>query len=345
MAHEIDTAANGKARMFYAGETPWHGLGQAVEKEVTAEAAIQLAELDWEVELRDLYLGHRDENGNEMLDSLVPNRKAVVRKDSGNFLGAVGTKYYPIQNREIFSFLDEVVGEGQAVYHTAGSLRNGSRIFITLKLPESMEIGPDKIDKYLVFMAGHDGTMSVHGKWTPVRVVCMNTASAAFEGNTDRRINSDIKIRHTPNYREKISLARDALGLANAYYKQAEEVFNRLLDKPISDINMHKFVGDLFPGEIQEDDTYKITKGIQKNRDKVEVLFHEGIGQNAVANTGWAAYNAVTEYVDHHRGSRVREGQNAKDVRFDSIMVGAGEELRQQAMNLLLSDIPISTRV
>ena len=35
--------------MFYAGQTPWHGLGKAVPAEVTAQEAIKLAGLDWKV--------------------------------------------------------------------------------------------------------------------------------------------------------------------------------------------------------------------------------------------------------------------------------------------------------
>ena len=55
MSHEIEIR-EGQAQMMYAGQVPWHGLGTAVEREVTSEAAIRLAGLDWLVEKRPMYL-------------------------------------------------------------------------------------------------------------------------------------------------------------------------------------------------------------------------------------------------------------------------------------------------
>lgn len=56
MAHELEVKKNGEARMFYAGKAPWHGLGTAGEKEVTAAAALKLSDLEWEVEKQPRYL-------------------------------------------------------------------------------------------------------------------------------------------------------------------------------------------------------------------------------------------------------------------------------------------------
>ena len=43
MAHNVET-------MFYAGrEKPWHGLGRQVHEALTAEEAIKMAGLDWNV--------------------------------------------------------------------------------------------------------------------------------------------------------------------------------------------------------------------------------------------------------------------------------------------------------
>ncbi len=37
--------------MFWYGETPWHGLGKEVLSTLTAEEAIKVAGLNWEVEV------------------------------------------------------------------------------------------------------------------------------------------------------------------------------------------------------------------------------------------------------------------------------------------------------
>lgn len=151
MAHEIEIMENGTARTFYAGEEPWHGLGQAVEREVTSEAAIKLAGLDWTVEKREMFLpGKVKIDDIPVVGQQVPKFFATVRTEDESILGVVGNEYTVIQNEEAFAFLDLLVSEGAAMYNCAGSLFGGRRIFITCKLPESMQVGPDQVDKYLV---------------------------------------------------------------------------------------------------------------------------------------------------------------------------------------------------
>jgi len=95
MAHELANT-NGKTAMAYFGEVPWHRLGTKLENPATAEEAITAAGLDYEVELTRLVTVN---------DILVPNRRAVVRQDSKEVLGVVGTCYQPVQNRECFGFM------------------------------------------------------------------------------------------------------------------------------------------------------------------------------------------------------------------------------------------------
>ena len=45
MAHNIET-------MAYAGEVPWHGLGKAVDSNMTPAQMLEAAGLDWSVSKR-----------------------------------------------------------------------------------------------------------------------------------------------------------------------------------------------------------------------------------------------------------------------------------------------------
>ena len=67
MAHEVET-------MFSARELPWHGLGTVTEDVLTAKEAIETAGLDWEVELRSLFVSLPGGNRKKIED-----RKAVMR--------------------------------------------------------------------------------------------------------------------------------------------------------------------------------------------------------------------------------------------------------------------------
>jgi phage/plasmid-like protein (TIGR03299 family) len=307
-------------------------LGTAVEKEVTSTAALKLAGLDWQVEKRPIYA----DNGIGEPSIPVTSHEAVFRTEDNRFLGVVGKGYELIQNEDAFAFLDALVGEGLAMFHTAGSIFGGRRVFISCKMPSSIQVGPDQVDKYLTLCTGHDGSMAMHVKWTPIRVVCWNTMSAAFNIYGGKVHATDcVTIRHTKNYKEKIDEARRLLNLTEVYYKRLDECFQRLIETPMSNIEFVNFSKKMYPDEKKED-TDKILDR-KKQREDLMHLFSNGIGNNAkgVKCTRWAALNAVTEYIDHEK--KYWEGKNStvSDSRMNSIVWGAGSSVKKRALELL----------
>lgn len=336
MAHEIETR-NGQACMMYAGKTPWHGLGVKVEKEVTSAACIRLAGLDWTVEKHPLYIAaEKTIDGIPVIGSKAPDRYGVVRMDDRKVLGVVGSAYIPIQNTEAFGFLDSLVGEGLAMYHTAGSLFGGRKVFIACKLPTSVQVGPDQIDKYLVLATAHDGSMMMHVKWTPIRVVCWNTMSAAFGigRNGEVRATDCVSIIHRGRVQEQVKAARDVLGLTEVYYKRVEECFNKLRETKLRECDVTRFFNRLIP-DGEGADGKKIDRS--KNREVLRTLYRNGIGNEHldVAGTKWAAFNAVTEYVDHSRAYHACESGGKEDVRMNAIVWGAGSKMKKEALEML----------
>ena len=75
MAHNITQAKNGQYMTAWAGDTPWHRLGQQADGLMTATEALIAANLDWLVEKRPLY--NQTENGPEV----VPDTYGVFRKE------------------------------------------------------------------------------------------------------------------------------------------------------------------------------------------------------------------------------------------------------------------------
>lgn len=331
MAHELEIT-NGEARMF-ATKPAWHNLGTIVDGAKTAGEAIALAKMDTTAELQEIFI-----QGSALVDDIpvigtkIEGKKAVVRED-GNILGVVGNDYHIIQNVDCFDFMDDLIGSGHAVYETAGSLRNGSRIFMTCKLPEAMNIGPDKIDKYLLLSSSHDGSLSLQVRWTPVRVVCQNTLSMAMRGASNC-----VNIRHTRSYKDKIQQARQLLELTEVYYNNMEVEFNKLLDESMTASDFTAFSKALFPDTLTAEDGSSEASGqAKRRRSDIENLYINGMGHEDIAGTRWAAFNAVTEYVDHHKVNRVRAGRNKDDVRMESTQWGSGSLLKQKAFNMLVA--------
>ena len=334
MAHNIEVT-NGIASMVYAGEVPWHKLGQAVEKEITWASAAKLAGLDRPCEKRPMYLA-----GKSIIDGIpnigkeIKESVAVVRIDDDAILGVVSPKYHIIQNTECFELVDEIVGAGQAVFHTAASLLGGRRIFCTLKFPKDAQIGPDLINMYLLMTSSHDGKSSLHLRWTPVRVVCNNTLNTAL--GYDEHVGgapASFNIAHTKNYETKILQARAVLKLTEQYYARMEQEFIKLIESPFAHADMVRLSETLFPSDTAP------LPGVTKNkREKLLDLFHNGRGNNTpeVKDTRWAAFNAVTDFVDHHQQVISKGTELAKsEARMNSSTFGTGARLRQQAFELL----------
>jgi phage/plasmid-like protein (TIGR03299 family) len=315
MAHNLHINSAGQASMMYVGETPWHKLGKKLDKPATAEEAIHAAGLDYTVQKKPL---KAIINGKCHVP--VADHYATVRLDTNQILGVVGSRYEAIQNRDAFSFFDAIVDHGEAIYHTAGALGNGERIWILAQLPGYIKIGKDDIiNKYLLLTNSHDGSSLVRAKLTPIRVVCNNTLSAALKGSEQ-----EARIRHTANAVVKLEQAHKILGLTNDLYTQLDYIFNRMQLKRITDKQLLDYVKALVPDNPIADSNIR-TENI---RSTILDLHQSGQGASMCRGSLWGAYNALTEYTDHV--------QNSKDTskQLNSVWFGSGEQLKRRAYQL-----------
>lgn len=260
---------------------------------------------------------------------VIPDQRATVRLDNNCPFGVVGTRYNVIQNIEAFSFFDSVVGEGQAIYHTAGALGNGERIWILAKLPKDLVVdGDDVIEKYLILTNSHDGRSPLQMYFSPVRVVCQNTLNMSLPD-----AKKGVSIRHTSNYRNKEDEARRVLGIAVKFYEDFGTIADRLID-----FKMNTKAADLYFLSLLkvENSTEEDSTRMKNQKNALLNLFENGKGNRKpdVRHSAWAAYNAVTEYTDHYR--TVEGLENDKSNRLRSIWFGSGADLKGRAFDRIL---------
>ena len=318
MAHNLNIT-NGIAS-FASTETAWHGLGQIVESAMTAEQAIKLAHLDYEVAKTPCVGFETTETG---INEITLEEKYITyRKDTLQGFGVVGSRYEIVQNCDAFKFFDAIVGEGIAMYETAGALGKGEKIFISAKMPDVIEVAGlkgDVTEMYILLTSSHDGSGSIKALITPVRVVCQNTLNAALKEHFNK-----VSIRHTTNVKENLENAHKLLGITHKYLKELDNCFNYLAKKKITDDAVQKLIADLFA--TQKDDSTR-AKNI---RAEVFKSYQTGVGQEAILGTAWGAYNGITYYLDHVKGYK----DDTK--KFNAITEGQSATITQYAMEALI---------
>ena len=321
------TITNSKAELAYTGETPWHGLGTKVDHHMTSREAIEAAGLAWSVTKMPLYTKGQRNGGTS-----ATGYYGIFREDTGEcFMAGCKNQYTPLQNMDAFSFMDGVLGEGLATYEVVGSLAGGRKVFALAKLPESIEVAHrDSVDQYLLLANSHDGTTAVTVQWTPIRVVCNNTLTAAL-AQKGRKFHH----RHTLNFSRSIGDAREILGLASQYFKEWAIQAEALVTRQLTRAEELVILGQVFTLDQDRVTAIATDGGAHKGREQALLdcltLAHYGQGNESFAGTAWGLFNGVTEWIDHHCATRDLTG----DRRLYSSWFEDHARLRDRAWSLI----------
>ena len=304
MAHELETGANGEVAFASLREPAWHGLGTVFEEEVTTAEMLELAHLDnWNVGLSEIPIpdGFVSDKTNYFV-----TRDNPFTDGQKDILGIVGERYNTLQNEDLFTFGDNLL-DGGGRWETAGSIKGGRVVFGALALERETVLDPngvsDKVNTYLLVNTSHDGSVSIMASITPVRVVCANTLAMAIGSGVGhwRNAKQSFKIRHTQTAEGKIQIAREALGLANAYMDEFDKMAQAMIETEITNDQFQDILRAVYP--MPEDDK----KGAMKKwQNKIELIEDVYTGQfnGMIAGTAWGALNGITERLDWYRSGR-----------------------------------------
>jgi len=315
--------------MMYVGDVPWHGNGVYVGDEpVRSDVARVKSGLTWRADKKRIFAATASKSeGGRLIE--VPDMFAVVRDSDDAILGTVGKTFKILQPEDSFNLLDSLVDTGEVRYHTAGSLKGGSIIWLLAKVGSFEVVNGDVIDKFIALFNAFDGSMMLRIIDTDVRVVCANTMQAALS----EAVGTGIAVKHTKNMEKRVRDARMALEVVRKSMERETELFQAMAKVRFSDAAFDEFALDLIPNPTGENAV--ITKA-ENQRDKMKELFEAGTGQDipGVRGTAWAAMNAVTEWANFHRPSR---GDDKQAKRFESTMFGASRKIIAQAQDYLIN--------
>jgi phage/plasmid-like protein (TIGR03299 family) len=258
----------------------------------------------------------------------APNVYGIVREDTGEVLGVVGSKYHLVQNEQLFSVVKHLVDGGQAEIESAGSLFNGAKVFMLLKVRdlEATEVqAGDKVQPYLLVTSSHDGSATVKVGFTAIRVVCNNTLTASLnrEGFTS--------IRHNAKAADALELVAATIDIAKREVAATATVYKELANRKIASIEAARLIKawrnrKKLEAVAEQDEAAQVaaelllgaTIGATRDVDSLSAIPEESTRElniqekmlqvfnleaNATGNaSAWALYNAINWYSCHLSG-------------------------------------------
>jgi len=309
MAHMVET-------MAYAGELPWHGLGEKVSNDLTPAQMMQKAGVDWEVHEVESFIefnGVRKSTG----------QKSLVRGTDGKILTNVGEDWKPVQNQTAFEFFSEYVLAGDMEMHTAGSLKGGQVVWALAKVKESFDLfGGDQVDSFMLFSNPHQYGKAIDIRFTPIRVVCNNTLTMSLNMKSDRA----IKVGHRTTF--DADSVKVTLGIAHEKFAKYKEMAEFLGSRKVTAESLLQYYDNVFPLSSGLEKRKELTKDTlsRSARQAFDVLETQPGAQYA-EGTWWQAFNSVTYITDHV------QGRNAEN-RLHSQWYGSNQARKVQAAEL-----------
>lgn len=309
----------------------WNRVGTKVEGSMTAQEALQKGKLDWTVELQPARVTY---NGKS---SIVPGKFVPIRTSDGRPLGVVGASYKPVQNVSALNFMDAYIGRGEAEYVTVGNIGDGKLIWMLAKMPNT-STAVDLVERYMLMSTSHNGVSPVMLAALDFRIWCANQIQAAI-----RKAKNKFVIRHTTNVEMRMADARKAFDGSLKYFGEMDVIYGQMKEIKFSQTQLLSLVEKVF-GATNEDKSNRQVNRIEAIQEKIVDLSLNGMGTHlpGVKGTAWGAYNAVTEYLDHHTKIKGGKGASAEEKLLGSTWFGTVGMKTQKAFDTVTSMVKLA---
>ena len=288
-------------------------LGEQVNAR-TLDEALHAASLDWRVLKQPLttYAEELSDEGVTRHELEVPGKFAIVRETIGETIpfrtiGVVGDRYVPVQNEVAFGFVDDLLDMGgdELLVEFAGSMYEGRKVFLDVKLPKTIMVGgDDAVETRLLCVNTHDGTAPFSLSLHINRLACTNQIETTKRHARD--VGQHWSIRHTTSVEGRVQQARESLRLTFAAVEEFEREAQELIAKSITDRQFERLIESVFPtpgvGASE-----KAKRAVADTRLAVRTIYRESPTQESIKGTAWGALNAFVEYADWSR--EVRPGK------------------------------------
>lgn len=257
-----------------------------------------------------------------------PERKAIVRPDTGAILG-VFKKGYRIHQFEtwllntVATILDDDLAIG-----SAGLLRGGAVAWVSVEVPETITT-PEGVEfrPHLLACAAHDGSLSTTYQRVVTNVVCDNTMSAALREGAHH--GQRVKVKHSRNSLGRLVEARQALGIVHTIADDFAHQVAELTAIRVSDGDWRRFLDSLVP---MPEEAGRSRTLAENKRESLQRLYCHDERVTPWAGTAWGVLQCVNTMV-HHEG--IVRGSSRSERNAERAVTGGADRLDRDTLERL----------
>jgi phage/plasmid-like protein (TIGR03299 family) len=305
----------------------WHGLAKIKDDYVTPEEARKEA-FDWEPITTPLYRAVPVVGEDGLLRTeyaVVEGTVGVERSDTGEFFGAVsaelGASLEHANNKALTEVAESVEGiaAGEVRVETAGSLKNGRKVWMLLRMKDPIEVKGDPHGTtipYFALQTSHDGTGSFRGQALFTKIICDNTAQAA-DLEAQRR-GTEFTFRHTSGLKDRIEEAKGAIAMWRHSIEEYNLLMASLIDLKVTAKQRQIFIDSWGPTRLPDAGlavSDQVMNNIEKARGQFQSLM-ESITTEGINDTAYGLVQAAIEFQQHVRGVRAADDVARAESRF-----------------------------
>ncbi len=308
--------------MAYAGEKPWHGLGNKLTTLQPIDVWKRQAGMDWNIEESEV----RFITGSQTVGAIhsFPEQKVLYRSDTKRPLAVVSKRFQVVQPEEVLEFYRDLTEHAGFELETAGVLREGRKFWALARTGQSATLkGKDQVNGYLLLATACDGSLATTAQFTSVRVVCNNTLQIALGDNRGA-----VKVPHRSEF--NADAVKQQLGITVAPWNRFVAKMKDLVACPVDPDSVDGLLRRvlIYPGQAGAPPV------VNEQAVRSVRALYDGGGRGAQLvssrGTAWGLLNSVTEYVDHHRRAR------SDDHRREAAWFGQGAQFKQRAWDELI---------
>jgi hypothetical protein len=298
-------------------------------------------DLDWELKSAQVKYHFDGE------DRFFRGKNVYFRSDNGNPIEVHGEKYGSVNNRATIEGVRDALGlfQGDAKINGGGTIDGGAGFYLRLKLPGTITLrnGRDILSPELFINAFHNGKANRFSLMM-YRHLCENTSTFEMDKMVIRALNKmnfgGLNGSHKSRLIHKgdttVKMEQIVEGMKNAIInaKAFAAVASKMVETKLTAEQAKQYFENvtITGGELKGE---KPSTRVTNIRQNLGDLFTGGRGNFGVSL--WDAYNAVTEYADHHRIDWKESGKDK--VKNTLIVGGSGYNMKRDAMRVALETL------